>query len=75
MVFKPFAGCNLTGCGAVYELFPTAVGITTLVVILLVGWAFWSIAIPLRAVYSIALTLALVYACAIWVYQVHACLA
>jgi hypothetical protein len=60
------------GCLAstVYKLFPTAVGVTTVVVIILVGWAFRSIAIPLRAVFSIALTLALVYACAIWVYQV-----
>eukprot|EP00049_Salpingoeca_infusionum_P022360 m.6295 g.6295 ORF g.6295 m.6295 type:complete len:854 (+) comp5144_c0_seq1:67-2628(+) len=53
----------------VYELFPTAVGVTTAVVFVLVGLAFQSISIPLRAIYSIALTVAFVYGCAVWVFQ------
>ena len=55
---------------AVFDLFPTAVGITSGVVVVLVGLAFWSVAIPLRALYSIALTLAFAYASAVWVFEV-----
>ncbi|EGD81811.1 hypothetical protein PTSG_11885 [Salpingoeca rosetta] len=53
----------------VYDLFPTAVGVTTAFVFLLIGIAFRSIAIPLRAILTIAMTLAFVYGCSIWVYQ------
>eukprot|EP00056_Hartaetosiga_gracilis_P006000 m.91952 g.91952 ORF g.91952 m.91952 type:complete len:341 (+) comp12343_c0_seq3:1532-2554(+) len=53
----------------VYDLFPTAVGITTALVFVLVGAAFWSVSIPIRAILTIAETLAFVYGCAVWVYQ------
>ena len=53
-----------------YDLFPTAVGVTTAFVFFLIGISFWSIAIPIRAIVTIAMTLAFVYGCSIWVYQV-----
>lgn len=50
-------------------MFPTAVGITTAVVFVLVGVSFGSVMIPLRAVFSIGITLAFVYGAAVWVYE------
>lgn len=46
-----------------------AVGVTTAVVFVLVGVAFGSVMIPLRAIFSIGLTLAFVYGAAVWVYE------
>lgn len=43
--------------------------VTAAVVFVLVGVSFWSIMIPLRAVFSIGMTLAFVYGCAVWVYE------
>ena len=55
--------------GPVYDLFPIAIGVTTVLVFILVGFSFGSLLIPLRAIYSIGLTLAFVYGTAVWVYQ------
>jgi RND superfamily putative drug exporter len=52
-----------------FEIFPMAVCITAGVVFILIGIAFRSIIIPLRAVFSISLTIVLVYGAAIFVYE------
>jgi len=52
-----------------FAIFPMAVGITGAVVFLLIGVAFRSMVVPLRAVFSIGLTLCLVYGAAIFVYE------
>ena len=53
----------------VYDVFPTAIGVTMALVFVLVALATRSLVVPLRAALSITITLAYVYACAIWVYQ------
>lgn len=53
----------------VYSLFPTAIGATTAVVFVLIGLAFRSLVVPIRAIFSITLTLSFVYGAAVWVYQ------
>ena len=52
-----------------YAAFPTAIGVTVSVVFAVVGIAFRSLAIPLRALFTIALTLGGVYGAAAAVYQ------
>ena len=52
-----------------FAIFPMAVGITGAVVFLLIGVAFRSMVVPLRAVFSIGLTLCLVYGAAIFVFE------
>jgi uncharacterized membrane protein YdfJ with MMPL/SSD domain len=52
-----------------FSIFPVAVVVTAGVVFVLIGLAFRSAVVPLRAVLSIGLTLVLVYGAAIFVYE------
>ena len=51
-------------------MFPMAVGITVAFVVVLVGAAFRSVAIPLRSVVTITTTLSMVYGVSVLVFQV-----
>lgn len=52
-----------------YGAFPTAIGVTTAVVFVVIGVAFRSLVIPLRSVLTIGMTVGLVYGLATFVYQ------
>lgn len=53
----------------VYAVFPYAIAIVTVLVFLLVGFAFKSAVIPLRSILSIAATVSLVYGSAIFIFE------
>ena len=54
---------------SVFDLFPVAIGATCAVVVVLVGIAFRSAVVPLRAVVTIAVTVAMVYGLATLTYE------
>ena len=56
----------------VYRLFPTMITVTLACVFLLVGLAFRSVVVPLRAVVTIGMTCAMVYGFAVMVYELGA---
>eukprot|EP00937_MAST-01D_sp_MAST-1D-sp2_P007782 g7782.t1 len=62
------AGTDIDAVDKVYDLFPTAIGITLAIVMVLIGGAFRTLAVPVRAVLSLSCMLAFVYGLATLVY-------